>query len=189
MQDGHVISLQTLIKERDMEIQDLQGSLQKSECAVKRLNKLVYTNKFNHKKEIKLITKNLKNEIKLWKKDLGSERSKKIKAERTIATLKITVNNLKSKSVKAISCQTNHFPEVPYFVTESLPPIFGSQLCRISKPIKYLSRSLPDMSILCWVKVTEEDKLVEAAEEALNEQYDRQVEDYYQEAKKKGRSN
>ena len=93
VQDEHVISLQTLIKERDMEIQDLQGSLQKSECAVKRLNKLVNTNEFNHEKEIKLITKNLKNEIKLWKKDLGSERSKKINAERTIATLKITVNN------------------------------------------------------------------------------------------------
>ena len=36
---------------------------------------------------------------------------------------------------------------------------------------------------LVLVKVTEEDKLVEAAEEALNDQYDRQVEDYYQEAK------
>ena len=179
----HVTSLQTLIQERDKEVQNLQIRLEKSECVVKRLNKLVNANKMNHEKETKLITKNLKSEIKSWKKELGSERSKRIKAEKNIATLEIIVNELNTKSVKSISCQTSHCPEVPYLVTTSLPPIFGSQLCRISKPINYLSRSLPDMDTLSWVKVTEEDNVLNAAEEALNEQYDKEVEDYYKEAK------
>ena len=176
-------SLQTVIQEQDKEIQNLQSSLEKSECVIKKLNKLVNTNKMNHEKETKLIVKNLKSEMKSWKKELGSERSKKIKAEKNFATLEIIVNELNSKSVKSISCQTGYCPEVPYLVTTSLPPIFGSQLCRISKPINFLSRSLPDMATLDWVRITEEDKVLNAAEEALNEQYDRKVEDFYKEAK------
>ena len=85
--------------------------------------------------------------------------------------------------MESISCQTNHHSEIPYLVTSSLPPIFGSQLCQITKPINYLSRSLPDMSTLNWVKITEEDSVMNAAEEALNEQYDRHVEEFYRDAK------
>ena len=39
------------------------------------------------------------------------------------------------------------------------------------------------MSTLTWVRVTKEDVVANAAEEALNEQFDKQVEDFYQEAK------
>ena len=174
-------SLKTLIQEGDKEIQNLQRRLQISECAVTRLNKAVNTNKLNHEKETKLITKNLKNEIKSWKKDLGSERSEKIKAERKLASMEMIIDELKSKSFDSISCQTNQCSEIPYLVTTSLPPIFGSQLCKMTKPINFLSKSLPDISTLRWVMVTEEDRVMNAAEEALNQQYDRQVEEFYRE--------
>ena len=73
----------------------------------------------------------------------------------------------------------------PYLVTDALPPIFGSKLCHRSKTINFISRSLPNLSTLTWVRVTEEDILVEEAEQALNNQYDRQVEEFYIDAKKK----
>ena len=41
------------------------------------------------------------------------------------------------------------------------------------------------MSTLTWVRVTEEDILIEEAEQALNIQYDRQVEEFYINAKKR----
>ena len=144
---------------------------------------MVNTNEINHEKETKTITKHLKSEIKSWKKDLGLERSKKIKAERNLATLESVVKDLKSRSMTSTSSQTNNCLDVPYLVTSSLPPIFCSQLCKISKPINNLTRSLPNISTLRWVKVTEEDLTVHEAEDALNVQYDRQIDDYYREAK------
>ena len=39
------------------------------------------------------------------------------------------------------------------------------------------------MFTLTWLKVTKEDVVANAAEEALNEQFNRQVKDFYQEAK------
>ena len=144
---------------------------------------MVNGSKLDHVKEITQSSKNLKNEVKFWRKELGIERSKTIKAERKLATLENIVKELESKSVQSISCQTINYPEVPYLVTQPLPPIFGSDLCKITKPINFLSRSQPDMSTLTWVRVTEEDVVENAAEEALNEQFDRQVEDFYQEAK------
>ena len=71
------------------------------------------------------------------------------------------------------------FPDV----SEPLPPIFGSQLCYESKRVQYISRSLPNLSTLVWIKVSEEETLLEAAEQALNAQYDRQVAEFYENAR------
>ena len=48
-----------------------------------------------------------------------------------------------------------------------------------------MSLSLPNLSTVSWVKLTEEDILEEAAEQAMNDQYDYQVEEFYRDAKKK----
>ena len=48
-----------------------------------------------------------------------------------------------------------------------------------------MSRSLPNLSTLRWVKVTEEEILMDEAEQALNEQFDNQIRDFYEEAKSK----
>ena len=184
----NVVSLETVLKERDEKIDGLERRFKNSECVVDKLNKVVNSNKSKHEKETKMIIKKFKNEIKSWKKDLGLERSKKIKAERNLATLEVIVKELKSKNVESISCQTTHSADVPYSINTQLPPIFGSQLCQISKPLNFLSISLPNLSTLRWVKITEEDMLVNAAEDALNEQHDRQVNHYYREAKLKAES-
>ena len=152
---------------------------------MKRLNKELNENKMKHEREIKQTVKNLKSEIKSWKKSLGSEKSEKMKIERKLATVENQLKNHTSKIRKSISCQTYNTPDIPYQVTAALPPIFGSQLCHRSKPINHLSRSLPNLSNLSWVMVTEEDIIQDEAEQALNEQFDRQISDFYKESKSK----
>ena len=53
----------------------------------------------------------------------------------------------------------------------------SSNLCHITPPIKFLSNSLPYLNTILWVKpdMTYQDE----AEEALNVQYDRQIEEFF----------
>ena len=73
--------------------------------------------------------------------------------------------------MEQVSCQTNGSIDIPSLITDPLSPIFVSQLCPRSKAIHYISKSLPILSTLNWVCVTEEDLMVDAAEQALNELY------------------
>ena len=67
-----------------------------------------------------------------------------------------------------------------------LPPIFSSQLCTISPTIKFLSRSIPNLDSLCWCHPDEDFR--DEAEQALNEQYDRQVADFYEDEREKAQA-
>ena len=78
------------------------------------------------------------------------------------------------KEVK--SWQTDSNPDVPYEITCPLPPIFSSKLCHPTRRI-FLSNSLPNISTIEWVKP--DDSFQDEAEEALCEQYDRQVAEFY----------
>ena len=178
-------SMQTLQKQHDDEIQVLQRNLQNSETVAKRLNKKLNDDKIKRDKETKLLVKDFKSEIKSWKKNLGLERSEKIKAEKKLATVENDLKKYTSKSWRSISCQTKYSPDIPYKITAPLPPIFGSQLCYTSKTVPYMRRSLPNLSTLSWVTVTEEEILLDKAEQALNEQFDKQKRDFYEEAKNK----
>ena len=178
-----ISSLEEEKKQLQAKIHDIQISLKNSISAATRLKKEVIDNRNNHEKELRLTTKNLKSEIKSWRKDLGFERSEKIKTERKLATV---MNDL-SKPKPSVSCQTVQSLDTPYLVTDVLPPIFGSQLCRTTKPIhnRNFSRSLPNMSTISWVRITEEDILEDEAAQALNDQYDRHIQEFYKDAKQK----
>ena len=67
--------------------------------------------------------------------------------------------------------QTSFTIDTPYCGTAPLPPIFNSKLCIQTKPV-YLSKSCPDLRMIVWVTMIEEDLFQEAAEEALNDLYD-----------------
>ena len=69
------------------------------------------------------------------------------------------------------SSQTLSTVDVPYHVTQPLPPIFVQ-----TKPV-FMTKSLPDLKTMIQVIIMEDDKLQEAAEEALNAQYDYEKED------------
>ena len=87
------------------------------------------------------------------------------------------------KDLFSVGLQTDSTVDIPYDVKEPLPPIFGSKLCKKTKPV-FLSRSLPDLSLVTWVAVTEEDTILESAEEALSEMYERELAEFYHNAKK-----
>ena len=176
--------MEVLMKDRDAEIQNLQKSLKASKCAASNLNKKLVEIKVKHEDEIKMITKNFKSEIKTWKKDLGIERSEKLKTEKKLDNLEKDFKQFHNKRKVSNSCQTNDSPDVPYLITEPLPPIFGSQLLQKTK-IQHISRSLPNLASFMWVKVSDDDLILDAAEEALNEQFDREVENFYEDAKAK----
>ena len=77
------------------------------------------------------------------------------------------------------SSQTDNHPDLPYQITAPLPPIFNLQLCRRTPRI-HLSKSLLALNTISWCPP--DDVVLDAAEEALNDQYDRQVNEFYSEA-------
>ena len=100
----------------------------------------------------------------------------------------IFVPSSASTKVHSKSCQTDPSEDIPYEITAPLPPIFNSQLCHLSKRIPYLSNSLPNLSTVNWVMITEEDIIEDKAQQALNDQYDLQILDYFEEARGKSRA-
>ena len=88
---------------------------------------------------------------------------------------KLSSNN--TRMATTISCQTDHGPNIPYYVTSPLPPIFNSQLCFKTPPIKFLAKSLPNLQNNCWRQP--DTNYTDKAEEALAEQHDRQVREFY----------
>ena len=81
-----------------------------------------------------------------------------------------------------MSSQTPSSIDTPYLITEELPPIFGSPMCWKSKPVS-MYNSLPNLTSLIWIDKTEDMLASEAAEEALNMQYDMEIEAFYDESR------
>ena len=174
-------SLQTQVKNQALQIQDLHLIVENSKSASTRLNREVHENKIKHEKDTKLTIKELKSEIKAWRKDLGEERSEKIKLEKKLETVK---KQLEAKATESVLCQTAPNLDIPYKVTTPLPPIFSSQLCHYSRSV-FLSNSLPNLNSICWSKPC--DDYSEEAEEALAQQYDRQVREFYEDERERVR--
>ena len=86
---------------------------------------------------------------------------------------------------KEVTSQTDSHPEVPYLVTDPLPPIFSSQLCYRSRPIHFLSRSLPNLNSFLWCPP--DDEYIDAAEEFLADQYDREIKEFNLDAQEQAR--
>ena len=128
---------------------------------------------------------NSRDTISNLKSELSSLKSTKSMLERTVNKLELKVNKLNSRGVKhSVSVQTVTTTDIPYAITEPLPPIFGSDLCYRTKPV-FLSKCLPNLSQVLWVSHTEEDDLGDRADEALDYLYDREILTFYEEAKKK----
>ena len=119
------------------------------------------------------------------KDELSEYKRAKHKLEKNIKTLERKVMKLETVVVKkTVSMQTCCTIDTPYNVEDPLPPIFSSQLCYPTKPI-FLSRSSPDVSKLIWVSTSEEEKIRDLADAALDEMYDQEVKEFYLEARRK----
>ena len=156
--------------ETNAKIKSLNNAIGIKDKETHNLNKII-TNQHDTVSKLKTEVSKLKiRESKLEKE--------KRKQEKELANLKIRKKQI------SVHSQTSSTDDTPYCIAEPLPPIFGSQLCTQSKPI-FMTKSLPDVSKVVLVNVTEDDILQEAAEEALNAQYDREIATYYEEAKLK----
>ena len=83
--------------------------------------------------------------------------------------------------------QTQYHPDIPYSIDCALPPIFGSQLCHVSPKIHPLRASLPNLSSILWVDQDDDEDLINEAQEALADQYDREVKNFYLDEREKAR--
>ena len=133
------------------------------------------TNKFNNISDTNGNLKTELSEIKVSKSKLDSEKKK---LDQKIKKLE------QKKAQNSVFVQTNSTIDLPYSIEDPLPPIFGSKLCWQSKPI-FQSNSLPELSLLSWVKTTDEDAIKDRAEESLIEIYGHDVDLFYLEARKK----
>ena len=83
-----------------------------------------------------------------------------------------------------LSSQTSNNIDTPYSILEPLPPIFGSKVCTLTKCV-FIAKSLPNVSAVVMVECTEDDLILEAAKEALSQQYEDEIKSFYQEARKR----
>ena len=115
---------------------------------------------------------------------MSTTKSSNSKLEKTLRKFDQELKILEAgKRQHWVSSQTLATVDIPYSLDDPLPPIFGYNLCHVTKPV-FLSKSVPDLSKVFWVLKTEDDILKEIAEEALNEQYDQEIVTFYDEAKK-----
>ena len=170
-------ALSTLKKEYNQFSCDSRKEINAFQKTIKTKDKEIYNlnSKFSNSQES---NSNLKIEM-------SSLRTGKSKVENKVKTLeqKIRKMELKKQQQQLVSTQTYPTIDVPYSVTDPLPPIFASKLCLRTRPV-FLSKSLPDLIQLSWVSVTEEDILREQADEALDILYDREIASYYEEVYK-----
>ena len=133
-------------------------------------------------------TKYFENQIEFLKKNLKIQ---KVETEDIAKELEIDRAELKSVRDKSwfekqdIFSQTNTNEDIPYKVSDPLPPIFNMELCYKSKPIKFLSRSLPNFNSFLWCPP--DDDFSEAADEFLADQYNREIKEFYLDAREEAR--
>ena len=127
-----------------------------------------FVNKLERK--IEVLKDNLKNQ-----KVETEDALEKLKVER--AELKV-LKDERNIEVKEASNQTDNHPDIPCLITDPMPPIFSMPLCHRSRPIHFLSRSLPRLDSIMWCPPDEE---------YLSEQYDREIEDFYLQAQEQAR--
>ena len=137
-------------------------------------------------KEIHNLDRNVSNLRETVAKQKLEITALKLQESKLVAEARKLKKQNKQRSMMSVSTQTLHCIDTPYSILEPLPPIFGSKLC-IQTKAPFMTKSLMNLASLRMVNVTEEELLLEAAEEALRLQYDREVENFYKKAKDKAR--
>ena len=184
--DGEVLKLNE--KNKDLETQFKQ--LKKDHLArveevenqvksMKKVNKLKDKEIYDYEKKLS----NYMDTISYSKAELKEVKDQKLALEKKCRKFEKKIGALESKAKReSVSSQTPSSIDTPYLITDELPPISSSHLCRKSKPVS-MYNSLPNLTFLIWMDKTEDMLASEAAEEALNMQYDMEVEAFYNEAR------
>ena len=153
------------VEAKDMEIARLDKSEKNLTRDLKKQTKEHSQHVDNTDASMKLLNKTLKSkekDIHNLSRDLDNARDTIHSLKAGATELKNSEAQLKSevkrldKRVKSleyrrnhqitVSSQTSSSRDIPYSVTDELPPIFGSKICTISKDI-FLSKSLPNVVV------------------------------------------
>ena len=153
-----------------------------TELENKRQKKLVkYKEKEIHDLNTKLV--NMTDTNANLKTELSNVKSSKLKLEKDVRRLGQKLRKSEEKKPQhSVSMQTLSTIDIPYRLEDPLPPIFGSNLCYVTKPVN-LSCSMPDLTKVLWVSKTKDDVWQECAENALIDLYDKEVDLFYEKAK------
>ena len=108
-------------------------------------------------------------------------------AEASTSTAGMTSSDNAAISTCSQVSQTDTHPEIPYSIHEPLPPIFGSSLVRKSKSV-FMRRSHPNLKTIRWREFTEEDLINDELGIIEMQQYDSEIQHYYNEAKEKSKA-
>ena len=133
-------------------------------------------------------TNYFKKQIEFLEKSLKTQQSESVETAQKLKIERAALKTFRDKSrieKQDISSQTNTNEDIPYKVTDPLPPIFSMELRHKSKPIKFLSRSIPNFNSILWCPP--DDDFSEAANEFLADQYDREIEEFYLDAREEAR--
>jgi hypothetical protein len=172
---------------KDKEIETMQMKTKNPVTENKELGKdLNQLRKTFNLSEIESINadKKLRLKIELLENEVKNQQAKTNNALKTIENERTELKIFKNKSMigrSETSSQTNAHPDIPYLVTDPLPPIFSMELCHKSRPIHFLSRSIPNLNSILWCPP--DDEVANSAEEFLAEQYDREFKEFYIEAR------
>ena len=176
------------IKSKEKEVSKLEGKNSNLEDNIENLkfeNKVLNEEEKKFEKEMYKLEKKL-SELKFSKssstKSTNTSSSSSLVNPCNKSTDTQLDNNANLKTHQSMSCQTDAHPDIPYQLTSPLPPLFGSKLCYYSRHFKTMSSSLPDL----WnVEYTTTDDMLDAAEDALAEEYEKEVDDFYLEEKER----
>jgi aminoglycoside phosphotransferase len=154
----------------------------------KELNHLIKTFNMSELDSSKT-NKKLKVKIELLEDEVKTQKSETNDALKVIEEERKQLKHFKEQTLNKTSesfSQTNTHPDVPYLITDPLPPIFSMELRYKSRPINFLSRSLPNLNSFHWCPP--DDDFVDAAEEYLADQYDREIQEFYSDAQEQARA-
>ena len=188
---GELIELKDEIKAAKKEVKTLKKEklkiehdfLRRSDNFEAKIKNLMdyKAEKCAEEKEAKSKEKFLLKKIKALEEDKAKATIAKNKLERDLNQNKVPKDSKSSLTDTILhsekETQTQANIDTTYDISAPLPPIFSSNLCRITLPIKFLSRSLPNLSTILWV--TPSADYLDEAEEFLSQQHDNMVKQMY----------
>ena len=141
-----------LSKEIVQKTSDLADSVQSSKSLSDTVQKLMKESALaddKHKDDLAVHRDKHKSQVEELKNEIVFKDLKNQQLQNEIDELKNEVL-LPAILTKSSECQTVTCVDIPYDITEPLPPIFSKRLLRKTPLIKLHSNSLPDLSSICW---------------------------------------
>ena len=119
--EDKIAGLEKSLEEREDAIEDLEIKYEGACKSAAALNRMVNDNRVKYEEEKLTISKNHKNEVKLWKKDLGNANKRHIKLEKKFMVL--SNNNMEAEYRNKTLCLSDEFKTSNDMTTNEIMPL------------------------------------------------------------------